>query len=143
MRTASNRSVLQSYGRLIGLLWPHRWVALGALVSSAILAATQGGYAWLLGPVLRFVYDNDPSERLRGVIPVSLSVALESAGGVASVLAVAVLVVSFVRAFAQFGSQYLTALAGQRVVRSLRANLYSHVLRLPIGYFRRQQTGDL
>src|SRR5688572_9660611 len=135
MPTASNRSALQSYGRLVSHLWPHRWVALGALVSSGILAATQGAYAWLVGPVLRFVYDRHASERFQGVIPVSLSVALETAGGIASLLAAAVLSVSFVRAFAQFGSHYLIALAGQRVVRALRAKLYAHVLRLPLRYF--------
>lgn len=143
MRTASNRSALQSYGRLLQLLWPQRRALGASLVASGILAATHGGYAWLLGPVLKFVYDAEPAERLRGVIPLSLSPILERTGGVAAFLAIAVLVVSFLRAIAYFFSQYLTSVAGQRVVRAMRANLYAHLLRLPISYFRRQERGDL
>jgi subfamily B ATP-binding cassette protein MsbA len=97
----------------------------------------------LIGPVLKFVYDAEAAVRLRGVIPVSLSPLLDSAGGVASLLAVGVLGTSFLRAIAYFFSSTLTSVAGQRVVRAMRANLYTHVLRLPIAYFRRQERGDL
>jgi len=134
---------MQSYGRLLGLLWPQRRTFALALVASGILAATQGGYAWLIGPVLKFVYDAEAAARLRGVIPLSLSPLLESAGGVASLLAIAVLVMSFLRAIAYFFSNTLTFVAGQKVVRGVRANLYTHVLRLPVAYFRRQERGDL
>ena len=114
-----------------------------ALVASGILAATQGGYAWLVGPVLKFVYDAEAAARLRGVIPLSLSPVLERAGGVASFLGAAVLIVSFLRAIAYFLSHYLTTVAGQKVVRAMRATLYAHLLRLPVSYFRRQERGDL
>jgi subfamily B ATP-binding cassette protein MsbA len=97
----------------------------------------------LIGPVLKFVYSAEPAERLRGVIPVSLSPLLDSPGGLASVLAAGVLAMSFLRAIAYFFSNMLTAVAGQKVVRAMRANLYTHVLRLPIAYFRRQKRGDL
>lgn len=134
---------MQSYGRLLGLLWPERRTILLSLVASGILAATQGGYAWLIGPVLKFVYDAEAAVRLRGVIPVSLSSLLDTGGGVAALLAAGVLVMSFLRAIAYFFSNTLTAAAGQKVVRAMRANLYTHVLRLPVAYFRRQERGDL
>ncbi|MBI2894713.1 MAG: ABC transporter ATP-binding protein [Deltaproteobacteria bacterium] len=134
---------LQSYGRLGRLLWSQRWTFLAAIGCSGILAATQGGYAWLLGPLLKFVYDAEAATRLRGVIPVSLRPLLAHPEGIAMALAAAILVVSLIRGFTYFGTAYLMAKGGQRVVRAVRARLYTHVLSLPIRYHRRQARGDL
>jgi ATP-binding cassette subfamily B protein len=110
--------------RLLRYVRPYRSLVLGALS----LLFIEGGMQ-LVGPLLT-----------RKVIDVAIP-----AHDVALVRwSVILLALTLVADFAcSYGQTMLTALLGQRVMRDLRGELFSHLQRLPINFFDRNPVGRL
>jgi len=110
--------------RLLGYVRPHARLVAGAVLLLCIEGATQ-----LVGPVLtRRVIDVAIPARDAGMIRTAallyaLAFALQFAAG--------------------YGETVLTGLLGQRVMRTLRRQLFEHLQRLPVAYFDRTPVGRL
>lgn len=60
-----------------------------------------------------------------------------------NLIAVAILLIFFVRGIFTFGHGYLMSYIGHRVVIDIRMRVYSHLQRLSLAYFDRRKTGSL
>ncbi len=114
--------------RLVRELRAHRGVVTSAVVCGVLAALLD--VAWKLGlmPVLTTIFTQAPREGMF----LRLGLAL---GGVLGLY--------LLRGLASYGQMYLTNVSAQRLVRDLRQKLYSHIQRLPVGYFDSERTGHL
>ena len=110
--------------RLLVYVRPYRGLAAGALVLLCVEGVLQ-----LVGPVLT-----------RRVI----DVALPARDGQMVIWAATLFAASLVVQFAcSYGETILTSLLGQRVMRDLRLEIFSHLQRLPIAFYDRNPVGRL
>ncbi len=58
-------------------------------------------------------------------------------------LALVILAIYVVRSVGQFGSNYMSHVAGWRVVADVRRHIYDHLQRLSLGFYEDRQTGEL
>src|SRR5437667_7055491 len=115
---------MQLYLRLLKYLRPY-WVRLAvAVVCSGLVAAFTSTYAWLVRPVLDEVFIN------RNVTWLAL-------------LPVALIVVSSLKGVASYGQTYLMVYVGSRVVTDIRQQLFSHLMRLPVGFHLRNSSSRM
>src|SRR5437773_3796812 len=106
---------MQLYLRLLQYLRPY-WMRLTvAIVCSGLVAQFTSAYAWLVRPALDEVFIN------RNVTWLAL-------------LPVALIVVSALKGLASYGQTYLMVYVGSRVVTDIRQQLFSHLMRLPVGF---------
>ena len=58
--SAAPHSALRLYKRLMAYVWPYKWVFLASIFGMAVVSATEGGFAWIMKPLIDggFV-DND------------------------------------------------------------------------------------
>ena len=114
--------------RLVRELGGHRRVVASAIVCGVLAALLD--VAWKLGlmPVLRDIFSTQHGKAAFAQISLALG---------------AVIGLYLLRGLAAYGQSYLTNVAAQRLVRDLRQKLYSHIQRLPIGYFDTERTGHL
>ncbi|MGN7612064.1 lipid A export permease/ATP-binding protein MsbA [Magnetococcales bacterium HHB-1] len=116
-----NRQLLERFWHLVK---PFRWYLLPALGCMIIMAATNGAIAYLIKPILDWVFINKDATMLY-VLP-----------GV-------VLLVFVVRGAAYFGQAYLMEFVGQKVVRGLQVSMYRHLLSMDASFFTNQGIGGL
>ncbi len=125
----SQLSILNSSGnvswrRLLGYLRPYRWWMLGALL--ALLLSTGVG---LLLPLAVGQLVNsfaDPMARFN-----------------LNQVALALVVVIVVQALFSLAQSYALSFVGERVVSDLRIQAYTHLQRLPLGFFNNRRTGEI
>ena len=110
--------------RLLGYVRPYRRLVLGALAFLFVDGALQ-----LVGPFLT-----------RRVIDVAVPAGDLGMVRSAALLFVAALLAQFVCSYAE---TWLTSLLGQRVMRDLRMEIFSHLQRLSISFFDRNPVGRL
>lgn len=123
---------MSSYVGLARLAKPH----LGALVVSTLLlavnASTTGAYAYLVGPLLKFIYTGGEAAGS------GMSRVLAWAGwrpdgdpaALTSLFATVVVALALVKGASYFGGSYLVAAVGQRMEHTLRTSLYRHLLKI-------------
>ncbi len=103
------------YLRLLQCLRPYWGRLVAAAICSGLVAAFTGAYAWLVRPALDEVFIKR-NETWLILLPVAL-IAVSALKGVAS-----------------YGQTYLMVYVGTRVVTDIRQRLFSHLMRLPIGF---------
>src|SRR5256884_3894568 len=115
---------MQLYLRLLKYPRPY-WMRLAvAVVCAGLGAAFTGAYAGLGRPVLDEVFIN------RNVTWLAL-------------LPVALIVVSALKGLASYGQTYLMVYVGSRVVTDIRQQLFSHLMRLPVGFHLRNSSSRM
>jgi len=103
------------YLRLLQFLRPY-WARLViAALCSGLVAAFTGAYAWLVRPALDEIFINRNATWL-------------------ILLPVALMAVSVLKGIANYGQTYLMVYVGTRVVTDIRQRLFSHLMRLPVGF---------
>lgn len=115
---------LQVYRRLIGYsleYWRYLLVAIVGLIASAV---TQPMFSWILGPLL----DKAILQRDAEVI---------------QWLPVGILGIFLLRGVAMFLSGYYIGLVGRQVTKTLRDQVFTQMLRMPVRYFENTQSGKL
>ena len=110
--------------RLLGYVRPHAPLVAGAVLLLCVEGATQ-----LVGPALT-----------RRVIDVAIPARDAGMVRTAALLYALALAAQFA---AGYGETVLTGLLGQRVMRTLRRELFAHLQRLPVAYFDRTPVGRL
>ena len=108
--------------RLLGYAAPHRWVIAGALAAMVLYGAASAALAWLIKPILD------------SVLPARESLAFVGSAIVAAYV---------IKGVGAFFSSYLMDDLGHRVVRTLRTDLFEHVLGQSAAFFARRSTGQL
>lgn len=106
---------MTTYFRLLRYVRPYLARLVAAAVCSGVVAALTGAYAWLVRPALDEIFINKNVTWL-ALLPLTL-------------MGVAVL-----KGLASYGQTYLMSYVGSRVVTDIRQQLFSHLLRLPIGF---------
>ncbi len=114
--------------RILGMVWGYARPYVGTLVLATIsmLVVTA---ATLAAPYLtKMAIDNYILQGdLSGLTSISLII----------------LGVFGLQWFSSYWQTYLSRLAGERIVGDVRIDLYSHVQKMPIDFFKRNQTGDI
>lgn len=117
-------SGLNTYLRLLSYVRPHWRVALLALASMVVAAATEPAFAALIKPMVdgSFV-DRDP--------------------WLVTFVPLAIMGVFLLRGLTTFGSTYTLSWISRNVVMRIRSDLFARLLRLPTGFYDHHATGML
>ncbi|MBI5344030.1 MAG: ATP-binding cassette domain-containing protein [Deltaproteobacteria bacterium] len=131
---------MKNYIRILKLLPPYKAHLALAFVCMVGFALSNGAMAYLIGPVMKFLFSNDAGQAVK-LIPFDIySIPKEK---MLMAIPVAVIAVGLVKGISSFGQSYFMAYVGSGVVRDLRKKLYDHILELPINYFSATPTGVL
>ena len=112
------------YRRLLTYVFPYRRRLLAAILCSVAVSATTGYAALLVKPILDEIFVARNTSRL-------------------ALFPLLVMALYIARGFLLYGQAYLMRSVGQRVIRDLRQQMFSHLQGLPMTYFNRQHTGVL
>jgi len=104
------------YRRLLPLMRPYLPVLLLGGGLAMIVAAMEGAIAWLVKPALDDIFIRRDQVMLR-LIPLLLLGAYLAKGA------------------ARYGQAYLMAAVGERVIATLRRQLYTHIQAMPLSFF--------
>ncbi|HTC17580.1 MAG TPA: ABC transporter ATP-binding protein, partial [Stellaceae bacterium] len=95
-----------------------------ALLCMAVMAGATAANAWLMQPMLDRVFVAH-DERLLLIIPA------------------AVIVLAFLKGFANYGQTVMMTHVGQRVVADIQSALFARIMRADLAYFHENPTGTL
>ena len=108
--------------RLIRLVYPYRWRAIGAIVAMVVVTLSGLTYPYLM----KIAIDS-------GILKKDMHV-------IDQVIA-AVLVVAVVNLVGSYLQTYLVSWVGERAILDLRRQLFAHIQKLSLDFFSRQKTG--
>ncbi len=141
---------MRLYRRLLVFLRPHSWRLIGNILFNVIAAALDGVAFTLLIPFLNTLFGlpnaiaqdmgwlTVAQERLIG----AFLVADDPLGSLRGVILVIIAMVALKNVFLWAGGQ-LGASLQEYLTRDLRAAVFSHMQRLPLGWFSRTKTGQI
>ncbi len=115
---------LQVYRRLIGYALPYWQYLLLAVLGLIISAVTQPLFSWILGPLLD-----------KAILKHDVSVIQWLPWGIIGIF--------LLRGVAMFVSGYYIGLIGRMMTKTLRDQVFTHMQRLPIGFFEQNTGGKL
>lgn len=130
---------MKTYIRLLKLLPPYKAALLSAFVCMVGFALSNGAMAWLIGPVMKFLFSSE--EGAASIIPFDLITVPKEKMIV--VIPVFIIMVALVKGLSSYGQSYFMGYVGQGVIRDIRKKLYDHILSLPMSYFGDTSTGVL
>ena len=131
---------MELYLRLLKFLF-HYWVQLVlAIVFMLTLALSNGAMAYLVGPVLKFLFTNNAEDTIR-LVPIDLFTFNRAQMLIA--VPVIIILVAFIKGLSFFWQAYFMGYVGQKMVADIRQHLYQHILNLPIAYLSKSSTGQL
>lgn len=141
---------MRLYRRLLVFLRPHTWRLVGNVVFNVIGALLDGVAFTLLIPFLNTLFSRSSAlaqdmgwlsrvqERLVGAFLVEG----DPLGSLQGVIVVIIAMVTLKNVFLWAGGQ-LGASLQEYITRDLRASVFSHMQRLPLGWFSRTKTGQI
>lgn len=115
---------MKLYLRLLSGLRPYRFYIFAALFCGGMVAIATAAYAWMIRPILDDVFIRKDHSMLV-VIPLL------------------VFMVGFLKGIFSYGQAYLIRYTGNRIISDIRADLYRHILLLPVGFHAKHHTGRL
>jgi ATP-binding cassette, subfamily B, bacterial MsbA len=118
------RHALAVYRRLLPLMRPYLAVLILGGVLALVVASMEGAIAWLVKPAMDDIFIRRDQTMLR-VIPLLLLGAY------------------LVKGVGRYGQSYLMAAVGERVVATLRRNLYTHIQQMPLSFFADLHSAEL
>ncbi|VAV85056.1 Lipid A export ATP-binding/permease protein MsbA [hydrothermal vent metagenome] len=135
---------MKIYFRLLKYIRPYSAKLCAAIICMLLFALTNGALAYLLGPALKTIFNSASGNEAAGansLIP--FDIITVSPENMTFVIPVAIIILAFIKGFSSYGNTYYMGFIGQRVIADVRMSLYSHILRLPLGYFTKNPTGTL
>src|SRR5712691_4421346 len=118
------RRVTTIYARLGGYLRPHWvWLAGGGLLA-LFVSAMDGAIAWLVKPAMDGIFIRRDLVMLK-------------------FLPLALLAVYVLKGLGRYGQSYLMAAVGERVIATIRRDLYRHIQRMPLAFFSDVHSAEL
>jgi subfamily B ATP-binding cassette protein MsbA len=122
--TSAVQSTLRLYRRLMAYVWPYKWVFLASILGMAVTSATEGGFAWVMKPLIDGGFVKNDANIVR-YIPL---------------LVVAIFVV---RGLFGFMANYATNWVGRQVIFQIRSQMFSRLVHLPGRFFDAHSSGIL
>ncbi len=132
---------MKLYLRLIKCLFPYWGYILLAIVCMVLLSVTTGILAYLVGPVMKFLFTNQGGD-VFGFIPFDITRGMDRMDMVLAI-PVVIMLVALVKGISFFGQSYLMGYVGGRIIADMRDRLYSHIQGLSLSFFNRYPTGIL
>ncbi len=119
-----HHSSIQTYRRLLAYTWPYKWVFLAAILGMAVTSITEGGFAWLMKPMIDggFVKNDAHSIRYIPLIIVGIFVARGVFGFIAS---------------------YSMNWIGRMVILHIRRDMFARLVHLPSRFYDTNSSGIL
>jgi len=131
---------MKGYLRTLRLLLPYKGSFAIALICMFGYALSNGAMAYLIGPVMKFLFSSDSGSGVT-LVPFKLfSIPREE---MLLAIPLAIIIVGVVKGLSSFGQTYFMGFVGQGVVRDIRNDLYDHILEMPVGYFSSTSTGEI
>lgn len=130
---------MKTYIRILKFLPPYKVQLFFAFVCMVGFALANGAMAYLIGPVMKFLFSSDTAAESITVIPF-ISVPKDK---LLLMVPLVIVAVAVAKGFSSFGQSYFMGYASQSIVRDIRKKLYDHVLQMPVGYFSSNPTGVL
>ena len=131
---------MKLYLRLLKFLTNYWWHLALAIFFMIALALSNGAFAYLIGPVMKFLFTNSADDTIR-LVPIDIFTFRRSEMLV--VLPVIIIIVAVVKGISFFCQSYFMGYVGQGIVTDIRELLYKHILNLPLSYFTKNSTGAL
>lgn len=131
------------YLRLLRSLLPYWFQLIMAILCMGVLALSTGAMAYLIGPVLKFLFTNQGDEIVKVIPWGQISNLSPDRAQMMWIVPLVIMVIATVKGLSFFGQAYLMGYVGQRVVTDLRDRLYQHILTLSLPFFTRTPTGVL
>src|SRR5438034_2455651 len=126
--------------RLWAYVRPHVWMLVVSLCLVAVVGVLEAATPFLIGLIFDTVLRASATPTI--AIPfVNLQFNLSASDG--RIFLVLLIIVTAVKAVAEFGSINVTAYLGQAVVRDLRNDLFERILLQPLHFFHFNPTGEL
>lgn len=121
---ANRPSSLRLYRRLMTYVWPHKWVFLASILGMAVTSATEGGFAWVMKPLIDggFVKNDVASIRYIPLLIIGIFVA---------------------RGLFGFLAGYATAWVGRQVIFAIRSQMFARLVHLPSRFYDAHSSGIL
>lgn len=132
---------MSTYLRILRLLPPYKVHFALAFVCMVGFALSNGAMAYLIGPVMKFLFSNETTSAGIKIIPFDLITIPKEKMIVA--IPLAIFFVAAMKGLSSYGQSYFMGYVGQGVVRDIRKKLYDHILTMPISYFSNTPTGVL
>jgi subfamily B ATP-binding cassette protein MsbA len=115
---------LQVYRRLLRYSLPYWRYLLIAVIGLTLSAASQPLFAWIMGPLLdKAILQHDPM--------------------VITWLPIGILAIFILRGGAMFLSSYYMGMVGRIITKTLRNEIFTKMLHLPIDFFEKRTSGKL
>jgi len=132
---------MNTYSRILKLLPPYKVQFALAFVCMVGFALSNGAMAYLIGPVMKFLFSNETMTAGITVVPFDIYTVPREKMLVG--IPLAIIIVAVVKGLSSYGQSFFMGYVGQGVVRDIRKRLYEHVLSLPASYFTSNPTGVL
>jgi subfamily B ATP-binding cassette protein MsbA len=138
------KSFLGIYWRLLGAVRPYAWQLVGAIVCMIVLAVTTGIYAYVVGPMLKFLVSKGEAggQDILSLVP-GLDVAGMDENMLLMALPVFILVVALVKGVSYFGQFFLMGMVGQKVVADLRQSMFQKLTEMSMSFYLSVPTGQI
>lgn len=131
---------MNTYIRILKLLPPYKIQFGLAFLCMMGFAISNGAMAYLIGPVMKFLFSSDTSTGIN-IVPFDLFTLPKEQMMIG--IPLAIMAVAVLKGVSSYGQSYFMGYVGQGVVRDIRSKLYQHILALPINYFSSTPTGVL
>jgi subfamily B ATP-binding cassette protein MsbA len=139
------------YRRLLRFLRPHSWRMVGTIACNILAAALDVFSFTLLIPFLNALFKADQYipggsstwiSRIQQRLVGSFLDTADPLGSVETMILAIIVVTTIKNVFVWLGGQLGAALQ-ENVTRDLRDAVFTHLVRLPLGYFQRTKTGQI
>lgn len=110
--------------RILAYFWPYKWFVLLSFFCLALVAACTAGTAWLIRPAMDEIFIKH-DERALLLVP---------AGYVGLTL---------LKGLGRFGQNVSMTYSALNALRVIRMQVFSKIIRLPLGYFEKSEVGAL
>lgn len=132
---------MNTYLRILRLLPAYKAYFVLAFVCMAGFAAANGAMAYLIGPMMKFLFAAGGEGADIKVLPFNLATVPRDKMVMAMPLVL--IAIAVVKGLSSYGQTFFMGFIGQGIVRDLRNRLYRHMLDLPVSYFSSTPTGTL
>ena len=130
---------MKIYLRILKYVVPYKaWIVLSFLFM-LVFALTNGALVYLTGPAIKTLFM--PGDTDTNIIPFDLITI--PTDNLAVFIPLAIIVTAIVKGFSSYGNTFCMGYVGQRMITDIRRALYEHVLKLPIGYFISNPSGEM
>ena len=135
---------VNTYWRLLGYLKPYIPKLLLSVFFMALLAATTGVFAYLVGPMIKFIFAGGaPMDMpLPSFVTAMLPLKMER-DVILRHLPLFLVIITVIKGIAYAGQFYYMGDIGQRVIFDMRRDLEDALLKQSMSFYHRHKSGDL